>query len=293
MKANDLINMVFKKLGNPLPADIQTILGGSLSAIDVDDAVASKFNVDYFTKEAALQNPDIKNTLRAEVLNGIDAELDKVSDKFEFDDATKEVLKKEKTSKRIEVITDKIRELSEKKAGTNKVDKDAYNKELEKYNAEILALRTTHASELEAEKSGRKTDRVNWELDGIYSGLDYSSHKDKKTAIIMAKAVMAEKIKAEGLKFDITENGAKILTKENTDLYVDNKPVSPSDYIKKTLIENDLIKVSDGKTPPANGGNTGNNNNQGSNNNNNGGGNGKLSEYQIELNRRKVEAGIA
>lgn len=292
MKANELITSVFKRLGTPLPADVQTILGGSLSAVEVDDDVAKKFNVDYFTKESALQNPDIKNTLRAEVLNGIDAQLEGIVGKYEFDDVTKEEYKKaDKTAKRIDFLTDKIKEVSEKKAGSNKVDKDAYTEKIAQYNAEILALKTTHSTELEAERSGRKTDRVNWELDAVYNGLDYANHKDKKLAVIMAKAVMNEKIKEQGLKFDITEKGVKILTKEDTDYFVDNKAVSPSDYITKTLLENGLVKVNEV-------GNGGQNHNQNKNSNqgqNNQGGNGggKLSEYQMELNRRKVEAGIA
>lgn len=290
MKANELINSVFKRLGTPLPQDIQTILSGSLSAIDVDAEVEKKFNVDFYTKESALQNPEIKNALRAEVLNGVDAQLELLTGKYEFDDATKDEFKKaDKTAKKIEFLTDKIKEISEKKAGSGKVDKDAYTKEVEKYNAEILSLKTLHKTELDEQVTGRKTDRVNWELDSLYNGFEYSVHENKELAIPMAKAVLDMKIKEKGLKFDISDKGVKILTKEETDYYEDNKPVSPKDFMNKVFLENKLIKVND-----AGKGNQNQHQNNGGGGQGNGGNNGggKLSEYQVALNAAKVDAGL-
>jgi hypothetical protein len=243
MKANELINSVFTKLGNPLPLEVQTKMANAIN-IDVDDAIANKFNTDYFTHESALQNPEIRSKIKAEILNGTDAEIERLMGKFEFDDAAKADVKKvDKTSKRLEALTDKIKELTEAKAGQTKVTKDALSKEIEKLNEQIVNIKTDYENKLQSEKVARKTDKINWELDGLYKGFEYALAAEKNISVTMAKALI-EKINADkGLKFDISEQGIKIMTKDNTEYFENNVKVTPEDYIKKNLMDNKLLKV--------------------------------------------------
>jgi len=249
MKLNEQLTKAFQKLGvDTSTAEMQTILGNAaLASIEVPEAVSNVLAKDFFTKESALQNPEIKSAIRAEALNGVDAEVDALATKFGLDEETITAIKAEKKSgKRYALLVDKIADLKEKSANATGKDKDALSKQIEKLNAEILAAKTDGDARVANVEKLRKTDKIGWELDGIYNNYEYALPTDKNISIQAAKSIIDGISKEKGIRFEISDKGVQILTSEGTQYFENNTPVTPQDFIKKNLLEKKILKVSEG-----------------------------------------------
>lgn len=247
-----VLQTVLKNLGiDPSSEEAQKLLGNkSLADIEVADTVSTQLTAEFFTKEAALQNPEIRNKIKAETLNGIDAQTKELMANYDFDAETQaEILKEEKSSKKLSRMVEKVAELTRAKSKVSSTDKEVLNKEIEKLNAQILTTKTDYETKLADEQKARKTDRVNWELDTIYNSLNYSLKADKDITVTAAKAIISSVANKKGLRFETTENGVQILTKEGTEYFESNTKVTPQDFIKKSLIENKMIEMNDNANP--------------------------------------------
>lgn len=251
MKLNTVLHGVFSKLGIDISSsEAQALLNNAqLANIEVADSVANGLSTDFFTKESAMSNPEIRNAIRAEAFNGIDSVTKELMSKYELpEDTQAEILKEEKSSKKYGKLVETIEKLTRQKSKASGADQDTLNKEISKLNEKIVGLRTEYEANLDNEKKGRKLDRINWELDGIYNGLDYALPSEKGISTTAAKAVMGQILQSRGLKFETTENGIQLLTKDGTEHFENNVKISPSDFIKRSLLENKLIKVSESRS---------------------------------------------
>ena len=249
MKLNLLLNSVLTKIGADASVIKSVNDNVSLAAVEVEDAIAEKMNVDYFTEESAKQNPAIRSKIKAEVLNGLDAQTAELLDKYEFDDEAKGLINAEKsTSKKYSKLIEKVAEKEKAKAAaTGTGTKDTLTKEIEKLNAQILSEKKNWESKVSDIEKARKDDKVNFAIDSIYSALEYSlPGADKSVSIIAAKAIMGKIASDKGVSFDLSDAGIKLMTKEGTDYFENNAAVSPADFIKKHLLENKLLKISEG-----------------------------------------------
>lgn len=245
-KLNTVLSTAFLKLGLDLNNEsVKTILGNTeLASIDVADEVSNYLSQDFYTKDSASQNLDIRNKIKAEILNGEDARQNELFNKFEMpDDVKSNILNEKNTLKRYSLIAEKIAELTELKHKSKGVDKDALNSEIAKLNKQIVDIKSQYENEINNERFARKQDRINWELDSIYNQFDYALPVDKSISVTAAKAIMNKIASEKGIIFETTDNGIKIKTKEGTEYFDNNQPVSPSDFIKRSLIENKLLKT--------------------------------------------------
>jgi hypothetical protein len=245
-KLNTVLQTAFLKLGLDLTNEsVKTIIGNeSLSNIEVSEDVSNYLSQDFYTKDSASQNLDIRNKIKAEILNGEDARQNELFSKFEMpDDVKSHILNEKNTLKRYSLIAEKIAELTELKHKSKGVDKDALNSEIAKLNKQIVDIKSQYENEINNERFARKQDRINWELDSIYNQFDYALPVDKSISVTAAKAIMNKIASDKGIVFETTDNGIKIKTKEGTDYFDNNQVVSPSDFIKRSLIENKLLKT--------------------------------------------------
>jgi hypothetical protein len=248
MKLNALLTQVFSKLGVDISrAELQTLLANaSLATIDVDDVTAGKLSSEFYTLESAKQNPAIRSAIRAEVLNGIDAQTAELMAKFDLDDETQQsILAEDKTSKKYAKLVETIANKEREKSSATGSDKTKLSSEIAKLNEQIVKERTAYETKIADGERLRKTDRVNWELDSIYGSLDYAMATDKNISATAARAIVDMISKQKGVRFETTETGVKLLTSEGTDYFDNNVPVTPQDFIKKTLMESKMLKVSD------------------------------------------------
>lgn len=251
MKLNIVLTQVLKNLGvDTASEDAQKLLGNTnLTSIEVAESVSNHLTAEYFTKESALQNPEIRSKIKAETLNGIDAQTKDLMTQYELDpDTVAEIMKEDKSSKKLSKLVDKVAELTRNKSKASTADKDAMNQEISKLNKQIIDLKNDYESKITQERAARKGDRINWELDSIYNGLEYALAAEKNISITAAKAIIGQVAKEKGLKFETGDAGMQILTAEGTEYFENNLKITPQDFIKKTLTENKLLKVSDTRT---------------------------------------------
>lgn len=248
MKLNTLLTNVMTKLGvDTTSPESQKILGNpNLANIEVADEISNKLDGEFFTKDAAIANTDIRSRIRAEALNGVDASVLELIKGYDFDQETQsEILKEDKTHNKIKKVMEKIEDLTRKKSKASGVDKETLNTEIEKLNKQVLSTKAEYENKLNDERNARRGDKINWELDSIYKGFDYSLQSDKDISITAAKAIIGDFVNKKGLKFESSENGLQILTKDGTEYYENSVKLSPADFIKKSLFEAKMLKVND------------------------------------------------
>ena len=246
MKLNTLLTSVFSKLGvDTTSTEAQALLNNTqIANIEVAESVTNGLDGNFFTKESAMSNPEIRKAIKAEVLNGMDSTTKELMSRYELDnDSQSEINSEDKTHKKFSKLVDKIAELTREKSKSTGVDKDKLNEQISKLNEQIVNLRTDYEGKLEDEKKSRRLDKINWELDGIYNEQDYSLASEKEIALVSAKAVMGRILEKKGLKFEATELGIQLLTKDGTEYFENNVKITPSNFIKKNLLENKMIKV--------------------------------------------------
>lgn len=251
MKGNEF----FQKLGSTLgmSADQIAKLNGidALKSMEISDEVATMFNsVKVFTEESAKANPEIRAAIRAEDLNGLDSLKSTLLDKYGLPDDIKATIKSEKkTSAWLNTLLEKAVALEAEKATSSGKAKTELEKEIEKLNAAIVQERSTWEGKVSDLEKARYNDRVDWELKGLYSNFDYAMGEvEKPIAINAAKAVVEQKLREKGVLFKMTENGlAPFISKDGQDMpfFDNNQKIGASDLIKRTLLENKLLKVND------------------------------------------------
>lgn len=272
---NVLLSSVLKKLGVDISTSkAQELLGNSaLTTIQVDDSISNQLNKDFYTLDSALQNPEILSKARAEALNGVDTHLESIWDSSGLDSDTITALKAEKKSMvKISKTVELIRAKEQKALQATGEDKQKLVGEINKLQNDIIQSKKEFDSKISEIESGRKLDKINWELDGVYGTFDYTTPIEKSLAVHSAKAVIAKITADKGIKFEMSDGGLVLKTKMDTDYVEDNIKLTPKDFITKTLIENKFIKVSgsgDSRVNNNNNGNQNQNNNQNNNNQNN------------------------
>jgi len=251
MKGKEL----FQKLGSTLgmSADqIAKITGNdSLNSFEVSDEIATLFtSVKVFTEESAKANPEIRAAIRAEDLNGLDAIKSTLLEKYGLPDEVKATIKSEKkTSAWLNTLMEKAVALEAEKATSSGKAKTELEKEIEKLNAAIVQERSTWESKVSDLEKARYNDRVDWELKSVYSNFDYAMGEvEKPIAINAAKAVVDQKLREKGVIMKMTENGlAPFISKDGQEMpfFDNNQKIGATDLIKRTLLENKLLRVND------------------------------------------------
>lgn len=223
---------------------------------EVDDTTATAFEQSLMTEEAALANTKIRNKIKAEVLNGMDAIIEELTGEFEFDDASKDEVKNAGTTfQKQKVVAKKIAELQEKKAGTGtKKDKEAIQKQIDELNATMVKVKADHAAELEAVKKSKEDDVYNIRLESMLENKKYYN-EDVPASIhaLTAKQLLSQNLAKSGAKlvWDDALKSFKLLNAETGVEYHDpnNKKISPTEFIDGVLAESKMLKTS---TPGSN-----------------------------------------
>lgn len=254
VKANVLLKTIGEKMG--LTADQITKLTGnaSLATIDIEDEIATQIsNAEIFTADSAVSNSKIRGKIRAEVLDGADADIERIALKHGFSSEDVAELKKlDKTSARLEKYSEKLAELKEKAASTSGKAKNELEKEIEKLNSQVASVRTEFETKLAAKEAEMASRHIDWEISSRYNALDYALPEgvDKKTFSVGAKAILDSKLTEKGIKFKLTEKGLEPFNVKEDTRYFDskNQPISADDLIKSIAMEAKILKTSGQQT---------------------------------------------
>lgn len=253
VKLGDLIKSLATKMKLNLSDEKLT----PLFALDapVEDAHATAFEQQLMTEEAALANTKIRNTIKAESLNGLDAVLDELMTENEFDDTLKGEMKKADTSfKRTKLVTAKIAELREAKAKAgNTGDKAAIQKQIDDLNTALANEKAAAAKKIEDLTKAHDAEIYDM---GLMSTLQTKKYYTDAVPVGVhaktAKSLIEEALVKAGAKsvYDKTLKNFKLVNSEGMDYYDANgKKVSHDEFINGVLAENKMLKTAGDPNP--------------------------------------------
>lgn len=263
-KVSDLLKLVFEKAGFDLkdPAFADLLL---IQADVQDDKVESvkKYFDGLLTLDAAKNHIELENHFKNKALLPLDSEIAKTLDEYKFDDeAKKEFLQEKSTYKKVkrlqELLLEKARNEEKSKYSNVSKTQETLQKEIDRLNNEILNEKNSYVQkENEVKKQANETIK-NFALRSLLSNKQYADGIPESIRITGALDLIQKELQKKGAKAVFNDDYEFALVQEaSPDLkYMDNnKEVSFTDFIDKTLADNAMLKIQ-GQTQQAAGGTT-------------------------------------
>ena len=250
------IGELLKSLATKLKLDTENEPLKPLFALEaeVDDETAGAFEQKLMTEEAAIANKAIRDKIRGEAFNGMDAVLEEIMADGEFDDTLKAEAKKQDTIfKRSKYVAAKLKELTQKKAeAKTPLDKKAIQDEMAKITQQFTTFKTKAPSDLAAEQASNAAKIYNMALAFKLQGKNYY-HAGTEGAIppqvhaTTAQTLLMRQLAADGaeLVYDEPSQTFKLINKETKLDFHDrnNRKLTADEYIDGVLAENKLLKT--------------------------------------------------
>lgn len=246
MTLGDFLNNLAKTAGIDAtnPALVSILSNADVATAKLDEGFAKQLTSGFLTFEAAKNNPELKSYYTALALNPLDTQFKELATEFELPDDVRTELESEKSSyKRVAMFTRKIKELEAKKAQANNGDKTKFTEQINNLNEQISKIKNDFLAEKSQLIEAHKADRVNWELDSLYSSFEFATPMSKEANIQMAKILVSEELKKNNLKIENVDNRLRLATNEGTDYYMDNQKVDIKNFMEKTLATNKVLKI--------------------------------------------------
>lgn len=215
------------------------------SNLELPDAIASGI----LTRKAAENDPQLKSHFFAQALNGVDSTLKETLKELGIDEETTKALLLEKnTPKNVASALKKIQELEIAKRVANKDDKPELQQEINKLKKDLSDLAAAKDTEIGNVKNSYEQEMVDHYINQQLSSYNFGTDAEAKSkGSVLARHFLNQTIVEKGLKIVKTENGLTLQTKEGTDYYDNNKPVSFKDLTDTIVSKNKLITVTEDK----------------------------------------------
>lgn len=221
---------------------------------EIPDELAGKLTAGLFTKDAAINNPEIRQELKnhfvATSLGSVDDKLKAHSNTHlpKFWDETLE--KTDGTYNKIDAFVEKLVEdhkalLEEaKKNSKNPTDTAKLQEEIEGLNGQ---LRTIKDGQMPKEDHTRIVQDYEKQLDtharnNLFSGYKWANDKvESSTNQKMASAFFNEKLSELNLSLERENGSIKLLTEDKSEYFVDNKKVTVHALADKLMAEHGFL----------------------------------------------------
>lgn len=207
-------------------AELLELVQNKALAIDIPDTLVNALEQNIHSLQSA--ESKIKNKLKAEIYNGLDAEFDRMMDDAGLEDSIKSEFSSKKfdsSIKRAVAISSKISELTSKQHSNGK-DSQKYIEEINKLKSDLSALATSHKTELERVMAENETNLTNIEINSMLSGYNYGlGDIDKDIKLLTAKTMLekalandsAKIVRKDGKLMLTAGDGSKFFDKNNTE----------------------------------------------------------------------------
>ena len=216
-------------------AELLELVQNKALAIDIPDTLVNALEQNIHSLQSA--ESKIKNKLKAEIYNGLDAEFDRMMDDAGMDDAVKSEFSSKKfdsSIKRAVAISNKISELTTKSNSGGK-DSQKYIEEINKLKSDLSALATSHKTEMEKVMAENETNLTNIEINSMLSGYNYGlGDIDKDIKLLTAKTMLEKALANDSAKI-VRKDGKLMLTAGDG-----------SKFFDKNNIEKDLKSYTEG-----------------------------------------------
>lgn len=249
----DLLKSLAQKAGVPTAEIDKLVALESIASVEVDDSTADLLERNLMNLDVAKTHPAIKDAIgkmiKAELYNGLDAEITSTMTEIGLTEAQQsEILAEKSSTKRAALLAKKVKEYeaaNHKDAGT--AEKRELIQKVNDLNNNISKLQSEHAAALQAKDTELASKLLNKEIEFDLLGFNYALPENTPAHVKLAaaRAVIDSQLATKGLKV-ISDNGVrKVVKADNTDYFDEhNKPVSYNDFISGALAQNNLLAAS-------------------------------------------------
>lgn len=263
IKSNKFLSDLAIKAGvNVESQEFKTFIAlPALETLEIEDSIAEGINRGLMNEAAALSNRTILNKARAEAYNNSDKSIEDNFFPLLDDEEKAELAAQKLTIEKIATLAGKIKGKLEAKAKADPGDKAPLQREIEKLNADMKALRegfTKKEGELNGAIEGTEIKYAVRELLADYPYLLATNKDQRPFAIDTAWNKVQQDLQAAGYKI-VRENGkVKVQFSDGREAFdANNNPVVLQKFIEgsiQPLLATNKKEGNDDQRPPDNAG---------------------------------------
>lgn len=257
MKLGDFLNTLAQK--SKIDLDFGTLSNkklDELNMIEIDDTVAGQFDSSLMSLDGAKNNPEVLNHFKPIILKAVDNKYAILAEKYGLgDDFTNEKNTYKKADLLEAKIDAKLAELEAQKGkGGNAEKEQLLAKQLGELQTQLSTLTENSKKEVETVRGQYENEITEMHVKNLLAGKKFAT-KDLPIEVNtqMARLLIDKQLKEKGAMLIRKDGELKLVQSAlpDMDFYMDNKPVSFSDFTNKILADNKLLEVSQAATPPA------------------------------------------
>lgn len=230
--------------------DIVSILSNSeFSNYRLPETVYSKINSSLLTPDSARNNENLRRHYHAEILNGLDNNIESMLERYGIDGEVAETVRNEKkTTEKYNRLIERLNDLHAKKAqSTTKSDKAELENEISKLNQQVKEL-NTKLQTAPVERDQFWTEKLKTKaVQNLLTSYNYAGEKDiPKDVLIETASVLLNRKLNEAkvrLEYSVDNDNISLKTESGMDFYKDNTPISFKSFADQVLAESKLLAI--------------------------------------------------
>jgi len=241
---------------SPTDPDLVSILSSSeFSNYRLPEGMTSKINSSLLTVDSARNNEGLRRHYHAEILNGLDNNIENTLEKYSIDgDIAESIRSEKKTTEKYNRLIEKLNDVYAKKASaTSQGDKADLEKEISRLNSQIKEL-NDKVKTAPVERDAFWTERLKGKaIQNMLQSYKFAGENNipKDVLIETASVLLNRKLNESKVKLEYNPDSDSIglKTESGMDFYKDNSPVSFKSFADAVLAESKLLDVT-GATAP-------------------------------------------
>lgn len=236
--------------------DLVSILSSSeFSNYKLPEGIYSKINSNLLTMDSARNNENLRRHYHAEILNGLDNNIETTIEKYGIDGDIAETIRSEKkTTEKYNRLIEKLNDAHAKKAQTsNKSDKKELEDEILRLNSQIKDLNEKiKIAPLERDQFWNeklKSKAVQNLLQSYKFAGEQNIPKDvliETASVLLNRKLNEAKIK---LEYNAENDNIGLKTESGMDFYKDNSPISFKSFADGVLAESKMLDITGASAP--------------------------------------------
>ena len=237
------------------PALVEILSNSEFSNYKLPDEVAGKINGSLMTYDSARNNEGLRRHFHAEILNGLDSNIESVIDRFGVEQDIAETIRAEKkTTEKYNRLIEKLSDLHARKSqATSKGDKKELEDEIGRLNSQVRELNDKlKAAPMERDQfwSDRLKDKA---IQNTLSGYNYAGEKDIPKEVLMetARVLLNRKLNENkiSVSYNTDQDTVSLKTESGMDYYKDNTPMSFKQFADSVLAESKMLTIPGASAP--------------------------------------------
>ena len=250
MKLGDFLNTLAAK--SKIELDFGTLSNkklDELNQIELDDTVITQFDSSLMSLDGAKNNPEVLNHFKPIILKAVDNKYAILAEKYGLgDDFTNEKNTYKKADLLEAKIDAKLAELEAQKGkGGNAEKEQLLAKQLGELQTQLSTLTETSKNEVKSVTDRYENEITEMYVKNVLAGKKFATKElPIEVNTQMARLLIDKQLKDKGAMLVRKDGELKLVQAAlpDMDFYMDNKPVSFSDFTNKILADNKLLEVS-------------------------------------------------